>query len=315
MKDSSDLFYQEPKKEKEILEQIKIPGNYTEVKLSSLGKLGVPRKIHVRNYSFEEALEMAEMNKTNERSIILRVLDAIILEDFEPGDLHEQDVIEILLNVFAKWWSPTLEGFKYLVNEDLPKEEMETKENVSIAELPISSINTIPLKKEVKEPFKITGNGTVAEFITPKMKTGMIAKTLSDEKYEEEEERFNSLLDAVRKGEPYSMAEMKSYSELQAKKQKDYLRYYQAQLITSVDGVPITKIEQGLELLKEMDLKIWTQYNKVLEENFKFGIDENVKFKCTVTGNEITRRFHFRTVDFLPSVESENDTGYSVSFG
>lgn len=301
---------------KEVINSSKIPGNYIEVKLSSVGKLSTPSILHVRNYTFEEALELSDMNSQNEKEIIINVLNQLIFEDFDAGLLHEQEAIEILLQIFATWWGTRLEGFKYYVNEDLSKDLIDKPENISIAEIPIKNIKTIELKKEVMEPISITApNGKSIKCILPRMQTSLIAKKFVDKKYVMEENRFSELKNAMSSNKPFDSEEYQEYLDYLKERGKDYLRVYQAQLLHSVDGVEIEDLSEAIDLLSEIDLTLWKEYNNIVEKYFDFGVSPTVKFDCTINHKPITRRFQFRLLDFLPTVESKDNSGYSFSFG
>lgn len=306
---------QEKEIAKEVEKETSVPGNYIEVKLSSLGKLSFPKRIHVRNYTFEEALELSELTEENEKSTIIEVLNSLIWEDIDASLLHEQEAIEILLNIYSRWWGSKIEGFRYFVNEDLEGEEKNNPENISIAEIPIGSINTIEIKKEVKEPFTLENDGFSVSFMLPRMQTSIIAKRFVNSKYAEEENRFGPLKRKIKLGQDYDYNEYDDYVEYMRERGKDYLRAYQAQLIHSVNGVKVSSFSEALEYLSKIDLSMWAEYNSIVEKYFEFGVSEEVKFQCSVNHTPITRRFQFRSMVFLPSVESKDTTRYTLSFG
>lgn len=321
------LFVTEQKKqkaeqkevEKEIASSVEkpknIPGNYIEVKLSSLGKLSAPGIIHVRNYTFEEALELSEITEDNEKEIIIRVLNEMIWEDIDANLLHENEAIEILLNIYARWWGERIEGFKYYVNDQLTGEDREAAENVSIAEIPISNIETNELDKKVQEPFKLSNDDISVSLSLPRMQTSLIAKNFVNQKYLEEENRFANIKRRIRLKQDYDVEEYKEYMDYLKRRGKDYLRAYQAQLIKAINGEEVSDFSEAIESLSLIDLSLWKEYNTVVEKHFSFGVNPEVTFDCTVNHTPITRRFLFRPMVFLPSVESENDSGYSLSFG
>ena len=320
---TADLLFVEEKKTKKVEQEIakqvsdpeNIPGSFIEVKLSSLGKLTAPSIIHVRNYTFEEALELSEMTEDNEKEIIIRVLNEMIWEDIDANSLHEEEALEILLNIYSKWWGTRIEGFKYYIDESLTDEEKEDSSNISIAEIPISNIKTEELSKKVKEPFTLTGEDISVSLQLPRMKTGVIAKNFVTKKYIEEENKFGNLKRRIRLNQDYEVGEYKEYMDYLNKRGKDYLRAYQAQLIHSIDGREIENFSEALDSLHLIDLSLWKEYNSVVKEHFTFGVNSNVTFDCTVNHTPITRRFLFRPMVLLPSVESKNDSGYSLSFG
>jgi len=301
--------------EKVNTDPVSIPSNYIEVKLSSLGKLTAPSSVHVRNYTFEEALELSEIDEDNEKEIMIKVLNELLWEDIDANDLHEEEAVEILLNIYAKWWGSKLEGFRYQVDESLPQSLRNKNENTSIAEIPISNLNTLELSEKVSEPFELSNGKDKIKLRLPRMKTGLIAKDFVNKKYVTEETKYAGLKRKIRLREEYSQDEYDEYMSYLRERGKDYLRAYQAQLVDSVNEKKVEDFPEALRILSELDLTIWKEYNRALKNNFVFGVDKEVTFDCTVNHTPITRRFQFRPMDFLPSVESENDTGYTLSFG
>ena len=65
--------------------------------------------------------------------------------------------------------------------------------------------------------------------------------------------------------------------------------------------------------MKDFPLRAWSKANRYITEDLSFGIDSEVTFPCTVTGKMITRRFPFRIMDFIPTVESIDNAGDDVS--
>lgn len=310
-----DVKAEEQEIAKEVEKQTAIPGNYIEVKLSSIGKLSFPKSIHVRNYTFEEALELSELTEDNEKATIIEVLNSLIWEDIDASLLHEQEAIEILLNIYSRWWGAKIEGFRYFVNEDLEGEEKNNPENVTIAEIPIGAINTVELEKEVKEPFTLENDGFSVSFILPRMQTSIIAKRFVDSKYAEEETKFGSLKRKIKLKQEYDYDMYDEYVEYLRERGKDYLRAYQAQLIHTVNGKKVSSFSEALEYLSQIDLSMWAEYNSIVDKYFDFGVSEEVTFDCSVNHTPITRRFLFRPMVFLPSVESQDTTRYTLSFG
>jgi hypothetical protein len=314
MDNSKDLFYTDEK-----IEEVKstvVPSNYIKVKLSSRGKLSAPPILHVRNYNFDEALMLADMNDTNERDIIIEVLNNLIFEDFDATLLHPQEALEILLNILGAWWSPKVEGLRYYVDETLTGKELDAKSNISTAEFPISSIKTVGLKKEVQEPITLkTKDGPELKVVVPRLQTELVAEKLTEKAFEDLEEEISVIESNLRKDVPVSNADQKKLIDFRKDKSTYYLKYYQAQLIHSYEGKKVESLEEAIDYLTKVDLTYWTQYNSILEKHFSFGPSKEVTFKCSVTEKSITRRFSFRPLDFIPTMEQENNTKFDISFG
>ena len=66
--------------------------------------------------------------------------------------------------------------------------------------------------------------------------------------------------------------------------------------------------------MNKVDIGMWqTLNNELLKLNF--GIDPEVSFFSLELKKEITRRFSFQSMDFIPSVELPNNTVNTVSYG
>lgn len=291
-----------------------IPAGYIPVKLSSLGKLGFPAVVHVRDYVFEEAIKMAEISEENVTDTLIEILNGVILEDADVRKAHKQDVLEILLTIYGTWYSPTLENFRYYINLDLPEDQKEMQENISVATIPINSLKTVPLTEDAKLPIKIARGDFEVGLVLPKIENELIATKFITEKYATEENEINEIIKKVR-AETATAEEKEIYDELQKRKGRDFLRVAQAMLIDSLNGKKLESVADKLGAVNSVPLNAWAIYNNELKKSFSFGIDQDVTFTCSVTHKPITRRFHFREVHFLPSLVQEDHSGFSVSLG
>lgn len=106
--------------------------------------------------------------------------------------------------------------------------------------------------------------------------------------------------------------EKEQYDKYLNEKALMYLRVLQSQLIVAVDGEELIEIEDKVKAFKErVDATAWGRYKEVTDAN-TFGINPNYTFKV---GEEvIERRFSFRYMDFIPSVDKKADSRYTVSF-
>lgn len=321
---ANDLFAREEvkktslKKEMEIADRVEkapsVPSEYITVKLSSGGKLGFPAIVHARDYTFDEAIKMAEISEENVTDSLVEIVNNIIFEDVDVRNAHRQDILEILLSVYGTWYSPTIESFRYYVNPDLPEDERDKKENISVATIPINAIKTIPLADSIKTPIRIAKGDFTIDLILPRVGNEIIASKFLEEKYAEEENKMNEIIKKAR-AEKATTEEQEIYDELQKRKGRDFLRVAQSLLIESYNGRKLETVGEKLEVVSKVPLNVWAIFNNELKNNFNFGIDSEVEFVCSVTHKPIKRRFHFREINFLPSMVQEDHSGFSVSFG
>lgn len=319
---AEDILVRDPilekRKEKELALEVEkeknVPAGYIPVKLSSLGKLGLPPIVHVRDYSYDEALKMVELQDDKVSEGLISILNGIIFEDIDMGKAHVKDITEILLTVYGTWYSPVLETFKYYVNPDLVGEEKEAKENISVATIPINNIKTTPIKEGVSLPINIEKDGLSVRLILPRVENEVLAWKFAVKKHVDKENEISEVIKHVKKEEA-SDEETRIYSEFISERGKDFMRAMQAQLIYSVNGKKLETFAEKLEALFEIPLSVWSIYNQVISEHFSFGVQNEVDFVCSVTHETITRSFNFRPLHFLPILDKKNNSGYNISFG
>ena len=309
-----------------ITSMASIPPNYREVKLTgSMGKLQAPPILHFRNFTVEESLLLAQMSTQEETSTIVQLLNACIWEDFECGLLHIEDAKEIMLNIYGTWWGSIIEGFYYPIDADKPMGE---GLNRSIAEIPISSIHITSLKDGVKDPITLTDpkNGTKVSFIQPCMIFGQITSNWIKTKFLDDEIKFNDFKWLLRENEKreragrtdllhYNVDLEDEFEVFERAKIAESLRIDRALRIKSLNGVELTTIEEKVKALDSVPLDMWFEYKRISDEKFDFGVESEVEFVCSVKHIPIKRRFSFRCMDFVPTLDDRRVSPYTVSFG
>ena len=98
-----------------------IPYGYIEIEYDTLGKLGNPKSLHFRNYSMEEALEMATSNNEDLLFTIVKCLNNMVYEDFDCANFHEKELELTLLNLYFKFWGREIKSIPYKVDESKPE--------------------------------------------------------------------------------------------------------------------------------------------------------------------------------------------------
>lgn len=294
-----------------------IPVDYIPVKLDSLGKLDAPPILHFRNYLMEEAIELSSAPEEKFIDILISCLNRMVYEDFDCSNLHEKELEEILMTIYLNFWSKTLSGFQYYV--DLNKkteEELNDKENIDDAIIEIAKLKTIPINKDFKEPMKVTYNNSVVKFRLARIKDIIISRNYIEKKYYVEDRTLSDLTTKFLK-DPASVTydEKIQIEEFQNKKGLDLIKTIQANLILEIDGEKFDTLEQKLENYNRVTINHWQEINNYIENKLNFGISSEVDFFSMKLKKEITRRFRFRSMDFLPPVGIYTDTGANLSFG
>lgn len=309
---SKDIFFK-PEDIKKA-ETTLIPAEYIPIKLSSVGKLGIPNIIHIRDYSFEEAIALSEISEDNETEVIIQILNSIIYEDIDAGDLHKNDALEILMTIQGTWYTPRLEDMPYYLNPELSGSELNNYANIGKADLPFSLLVTKPIKKEAKVPITIKYRNTEVKFVLPKIKNEVIAFKIIESKYSQEENELAEIKKKVEK-ETATIDEIKEYEIFLRKRTSDFIKINQALLLESFNGKTLETLDEKLEVLPKLSLSLLKKYTDVVTEHFTFGIDPVITFMSEELNESITRRFDFRTLHFLSSMEQVDDSGFDISFG
>ena len=299
-----------------------VPANYIEIKLSSIGKLSAPVKLHFRNYTMGEAFDLARMTAENQDEIIIGILNKMVYQDFDCKELHREEVKEIMLNIYSAFWGNTIENLNYYVNEELDDDLKSEKKNISLASIPITNIEIKDLNPDYREPFYLEEGDNKYGFILPRIENSIIAKNYVTELFAAEESRFSTIKYHLKhnaqappdKQKIIDYIELQELTEYQRLKATEKLRVLQALMLHSVNGIVLETLDQKYEKAGTLDLRVWEEFNTVVENELKFGINKDVTFICSITKKEITRRFQFRELEFIPPVGKHRDTKYTLSF-
>ncbi len=329
----SDFFVKEKEKKKpgkiETSPTNNIVSNeYIEIKLDSLGRLDAPPILHVRNYTMNDALELSLSSEENSLETTVKILKGMIKENFDPAFLNEEELKQILLTVYANYWSSEIKNYPYPLEKDeynkLPidmnkKERGEYISGDKVYEivLPIKSIKTKPIINEFIEPIKIQHNDDYVLFRLSRLKDVIEAKEYVKYLFLEKERQFSDIKD---------LAENNRLNEIDAKTIYAYNDYYnrrrltllktvQSQLLIGKNGVMFETLEDKLNNYNKVDIKYWNKYNDTVKSYANFGIQDEVKVISPLTHKPIIRRFQFRYLDFLQTLDIQDNSEYVVKFG
>ena len=328
---AESLFYREDEEKKEHKEIKTIPYGYTKVMLESVGRLYAPKVLHFRNYRIEELYELADTSDEDYLQKLVNVLNNMVQEDFDCRNLHEEDLKKILMVIYGRFWSKSLEGFQYYydLEKKTPSEGETEKDIMGTATIPIKNIKTTPLNEEVKLPINITMDNKTVKFDIITIGTFLEVQKyinnlfsqeerfFSDFKYEYEEYMSLIVNKQFKKAKELDIdLDLKEkYEKYVANKEKLFIETTQALALYGIDDQVFETIEEKIEGNKFVESQYWLAYQDTIEKKCKFGIDPDVKFRCDKSGKEITRRFQFQFMDFIPSDKPPNSSQYDISFG
>jgi hypothetical protein len=304
-----------------------------EVKFCTGGRLSAPSVLHFRDYNMQASQAISEMPlATGHLRLVAKILNAMIVEDFDCGLLHIEEAKEILMNVHGKWWGGMISGFRYLLDPDIEDEKLLfAKENISEADIPISAIDVKPMDPEIKEPINITVHGVTVGFVYPRLQNVGIIEDSLKVKYAEEEQRFFKLKQILefnaKQTDPtnkldVNLIEAEEYQKYLAERAEWRTVLLRAQEIVRVNDDVFTSgsLDERINAIqndKRITSRHWIKWSDFLAGKGKFGVNDEVEFYSDILNRKVLRPFRFHTYSFIPNklVEREGDESGSISFG
>lgn len=156
-----------------------IPDGYITIELSTKGKLYAPAKFHIRNFSAEDLLGMALVDDDTLPVKVISMLNDLILEDdVDVGKFHEQEVLETLFILYKTFYTSTLKGVAYTLQDSDYTYLQETlggvesdayvkqirdykaKRWVPKIDIDLNKVGTYELPENFKPTVKVTNNRT-----------------------------------------------------------------------------------------------------------------------------------------------------------
>lgn len=308
-----------------------VPYGYVPIELKSRGKLSLPKIIHVKDYSVDDALKLSISQGDNDSFLkaLLGIIEKNTYEKIDVLSLHEKELEEILITLTNNFWAKSLDKVYPLEMDEFETFDEEKKkavledEEVKTVTIPISKLNLEFIKEEFHEPIKIESKD---KKLSIEMRLSRVGDTLKatdyvtdyffneEKKYEEVKEaiNYNNNLKKGQEKKSILPSKMKEYKEFLQSKAALFLKIIQCLCITSYNGKKIETLEDALKCT--IPQSIWSKYTKFVEDNCNFGIVNDVKVISPYTNKSIVRRFHFQFLEFLPDFNSQNDEGSIISF-
>lgn len=328
----SDFFVTDkPQAEKPVRKAKKMDSSAIPVKLSTTGLLTAPAVLHVRDYTMNDALRLSLANEEELLDVIVEVVNGMIQEGFDARYLHEKELEEILLTVYSAFWNSVIQGFPYpWTEEELSRlsedrqEAIRSGKEVPRIDVPIAAIQTDTIMPNFKEPVRITIDDYTVEFLLPRIGDILSARDVIATKFANEEKKYEELKSILEYNEsvnndpnrakPVDYGLFNEYRKYVKRKGTEHYALMQSMMLHKVGSKKLDTPELKRNWYEKIDLLFWRAYNTEVEK-LKFGVNPMVKVVSPLTGDEVTRRFQFRILEYLPTDESRHDSGYVVSFG
>jgi len=312
----------------------RIPAEYIPVKLSSMGMLDAPNIIHVKDYSGKDALELSLSTTTSNTFLrkLIDVMNNLIFEGFDCNYLHESELEEIMLNITGNFISPIIQNYPYpYEQEEYDSMDADRRNRVETSleslqiDIPIDSIDTLPLKAEFKEPIIIKNkNNLTVHFRLSRVQDFFVAEEYVEEKYFEQSQHYTQLekitnLENEEEKEKrlatFPREVLKTYQDYIVQRGTDYIIVKQSQLLLRYGSKVLKTIEEKIQCYSEIGMGFWKQYNALCDEQLQFGVDHNIKMISPITNEEVIRRLQFRPMDLISADNIPDSREYSILFG
>jgi len=313
----------------EVLHSVQAPPEYVEISLSSCGKLGLPAKLHVRDYLASDVLKLAAITEDNVVETLLGILDNMIYEDVDIYKMHEKDMEEILVNVHLRFWGSLIENYPYEAkSEDYEnltpsqKQMFDMGRDPFVTDINLGSLKTIPIKEEFKGKFTVKDPDKKINvtFSLPRIGNASIIKKFGESKFATLEEKFSvvkMLLRQQKEGEKVTIDPKlyQEYVDFCGERDEFYLMLSQALMIEAIDGVECKTIAEKIEAYKKVSLQTWVKCNEVIDSLSEFGIDPMVELPDPKEeGKTVIRKVRFQLVDLIPTYRLPDSNGFVVEY-
>lgn len=302
-----------------------VPPEYMAIQLSSVGKLDAPAEVHVRDYNGKDLMDLSLTADEDILRGLVEVLNNLMWEDTDTRNLTEQELMEIMLNIYANFWSPTIQGYPFpYTDEEWESLDSERQDRIQkgIEKLEVDinipeQVKTNPLPQDFKEPIVAKGKDHTVGFRLPRVNDYFVAEEYTDEKYRYEEQKYadTSRKVANDRSSEIDPAVMREYREYIRHRNADYIMAKQSQTIVSFDGEELDSLEDKIAVYPKVDLRLWKTFNSYLEDKLQFGVDPNIEMQSPIDGTTVIRRCQFRPVDFIPPIQSSDTGEYTIQFG
>lgn len=313
-------------------EQKSIDTSAIEIRPCSIGKLSTPARIYIRDYSLDDSLLLATSSEQNFFRHLVCVLNNIVSgEGFRAEDLHESEMEEILLTIFASFWQKTIEFPYYPTDEELSIVDEGTRTAIEKGdfkpkyEIELLKLETHPLPENFKEPLVIQHDGHSYIFRLPRVGDYLLAEDYTLQMFAFKEKDFQDIENNVafnqemkeqghlEKMIPIDPERYRAYKEFMEEKGRTYLKIQQYQTLVGLDGKMFNTLEEKLAV--SIPLGLWRKVKNVFDKKCKFGVDHKVKILSPLTKKEREMNAPFQLMDLIPTRDSGDDSEVEVQFG
>lgn len=329
-------------------ETINIPMGYLPIQLSTNGKLGVPKTIHVRNFSTGDLVELSLYTKEMLPESLIRVLNNLILEKVDVAQWPDKIIIELLVKIYNNYFTPIIydaifpwnqEDLDYLEKQNRFEEAMALRQgqwnptldidlrNLNVIDIDDTVKNLVVIRKKATE----TSNAVDAKFLAyPRFGDILMINQAIEERFKEEDKKFAKIKQEseireryINEGRdmaliaPIDPSSFIGWQRYEAQKSLYIVKASQALYLMYFNGKDLSNatLEEKIQTISrpEFDINI----GKKIEEQYgklRFGINPEMKVKNPISNEFCTRRFSFRILDIIQAVQSSESSEYDIFY-
>lgn len=323
------------------------PVGYIPIELSTQGKLGVPKTIHVRNFHTSELLDLSLFTEDMLPERVIAVLNALIYEDVNVGDWPDKAITELLIRIYVNFFTPIIpearfpwnqEDIDYLKSKGRDADVDRLMKGVwkPTTVVDLRKVNIINISDKVKSFITIKkkrtdGSVFSAKFLSyPRYGDSLTVKKFIEETYEERDKAWADLkkrlelkdrmLSEYRDVALIPTITPKEYTEWQiyeAQKAVFISRVIQALNLVGYEDIDLSNTSLGDRLEYTSKPEFDSSADKKIEKHYDslvFGLDPEVEIKNPITEATCTRRFSFRVVDIIQTLRQAEPDGYDIVY-
>jgi hypothetical protein len=331
-------------------QEVVIPNGYIPIKLSTLGKLGVPAEVHCRNFNTADLVDLSMYVQDALPERLIGALNSIIFEkDVNVANWPDKVVVELLIKVYINFFTPLLpdvnfpwneEDIKWLEEHDKqdqaislqegkwrPKFDLNVKDSVKIMFLSDEVKEFITVRKKNNQGIEVLN----AKFVAyPKYGDVLTLRQAVESKFSEEDKKYARIKQQFEMREryldegkdisflqPLDDIEFRKWQLYEATKSKYATRAAEAIYLIKYNDMDLSKVSID-ERIKYIDSPLFdAPLSRLIDTQYKkieFGLNPEIEIKNPITGEVCKRRFTFQLLDILQAIQSQPANGYDISF-
>lgn len=324
-----------------------IPTGYIPISLSMGGKFDVPKTVHCRNFTTVELVDISLFDDKYLTERVISILNSAIYEDTDVALWPDMAIIELLINIYANFFSVNIEDVEFPWNEeDLAwlrskgKDDLAEKLEKGLwkpkINIPLTSVKTKEIKEDIKSYVTFTKKDKEGKVLFsskfhayPRFGDVLLLEKIVEAKFSEAEKEFEPIKKKmelkdrlISQGKDDSIVEVTekeyfSYQLHEVNKIKYLTLASMAIYLVEYNGKDMRNVpvEEKIIIVSqpEFDITLGNKLTKRFKE-IDFGIDPEVEVENPIQGGVSKRHFTFQIMALLQTIQASESDGYDISY-